>query len=148
MLRAFSIYFTSHGIQAEPPTSDPGKGYRPIGALALAATAVSDIDPNFVANSYPTSFQVERGYRMHITGDYLSGGSDFSSSKCLPTTDFYLDKIQNDLTSNDWTSIFQALHYLQESDARNEQIQIGGPLVPAQREPLLPADPPTPPAMD
>lgn len=37
VLRAFSVYYTSHGIQAQLPSEDPG---RPIGALALAATAV------------------------------------------------------------------------------------------------------------
>ena len=41
VLRAFSIYFTSYGIQAPIPSTDPGNGLRPIGALALAATAVS-----------------------------------------------------------------------------------------------------------
>lgn len=40
VLRAFSVYFTSHGIQSDIPTTDPGEGLRPIGALALAATAV------------------------------------------------------------------------------------------------------------
>jgi hypothetical protein len=41
VLRAFSVYFTSYGIQAPIPSTDPGDGLRPIGALALAATAVS-----------------------------------------------------------------------------------------------------------
>ena len=41
VLRAFAIYFTCHGIQASIPFADPGKELRPIGALALAATAVS-----------------------------------------------------------------------------------------------------------
>lgn len=67
VLRAFSVYFTAHGIQAEIPSDDPGDGIRPIGALALAATAV------------------ERAYRMHLTGDYVSNGSDFSTSNWLPT---------------------------------------------------------------
>ena len=40
VLRAFSIYFTAYGIQTEIPSDDPGIGVRPIGALALAATAV------------------------------------------------------------------------------------------------------------
>ena len=43
MLRAFSVYFTSHGIQATIPSADPGEDLRPIGALALAATAVSQL---------------------------------------------------------------------------------------------------------
>jgi len=85
---------------------------------------------------------------MHLTGDYTSNSSDFSSSKWLPTTDFYLDKIQNDLSGNNWTAIFQVLHHLQESHERDEQIQVGAPLVPKQCEALLPADPPTPPPLD
>jgi hypothetical protein len=85
---------------------------------------------------------------MHLSGDYISGSSKFSSSKWLPTTDLYLDKIQNDLTSENWTAIFEVLHNLQESRARDKQIQNGGPLVPEQREALLPADPPTPPPFD
>jgi hypothetical protein len=85
---------------------------------------------------------------MHVTGDYVSNGSDFSSSNCLPATNLYLDKIQNDLTSDDWTAIFQGLRRLQESRARDEQIEIGASPVPKQREALLPADPPTPPALD
>ena len=41
MLRAFLVYFTAHGIQTPIPSVDPGDDLRPIGALALAATAVS-----------------------------------------------------------------------------------------------------------
>lgn len=52
VLRAFTIYFTSHGIQAEVPANDPGKGCRPIGALALAATAVSNTNLHSVTKSY------------------------------------------------------------------------------------------------
>jgi len=81
---------------------------------------------------------------MHLTGDYVAGGSEFSSSKWLPKMEMYVDKIQNDLTSDNWTTIFQALHRLEESRARDEQVEIGAPLVPKQREPLLPADPPSP----
>lgn len=90
-------------------------------------------------------FQVERGYEMHATGDYILSGSDFSTTNCLRATNFYLDKIQHDLSSDDWTSIFQALHDFQESHARDERVQVGAPSTPVQREPLLPADPPTPP---
>lgn len=51
VLRAFSVYFTAYGIQATVPSTDPGEGFRPIGALALAATAVSEIlsyDPSML----------------------------------------------------------------------------------------------------
>lgn len=93
-------------------------------------------------------FQVERAYHMHATGDYISGGSNFSASKWLPTTVLYLSKVKKGLTSNDWTAIFQALHRLKDSDARAEQVQIGAPLANDDHEGLLPPDPPTPPALD
>ena len=124
---AFSIYYTCHGIQTQIPYADPGEACRPIGALALVATAV------------------ERGYHMHITGDYISNGSDFSSSKWLSMMDLYLEMIENDLTGDNWTAIFQALHSLHESNARDDCIQVGGTLTPKQRISLLPADPSTPP---
>ena len=82
---------------------------------------------------------------MHLTGDYIPSGSEFSSSKWLLATRSYLDKIENNLTSDNWTDIFRALHRLEESNAQDEQIQIGAPLV---RETLLPADPPTPPPLN
>jgi len=85
---------------------------------------------------------------MHVTGDYISNGSKFSSSKWLATTNLYLDKIQNDLTSDNWTAIFRGLHRLQDSCTQDNQIQVGAPLVPKQHEALLPADPPTPPPLD
>lgn len=85
---------------------------------------------------------------MHVTGDYVSDGSEFSTSNWLPTTNMYIDKIQNDLSSDNWTAIFQGLHRLQESQAQDAQIQAGAPLVAKEREPLLPADPPTPPPLD
>ena len=84
---------------------------------------------------------------MHLTGDYIPNGSDFSSSKWLNTTNRYLDKI-HDLTSDNWTTIFQGLDQLQEADERDECVEIGAPLVPKQREALLPDDPPTPPPLD
>lgn len=91
------------------------------------------------------ALQVERGYDMHLTGDYISNSSKFSSARWHTATDLYVDKIENDLSDDNWTAIFQALHDLQESRAREKQIQVGGPLVPKQRDALLPADPPTPP---
>ena len=83
---------------------------------------------------------------MHATGDYIANGSDFSSSKWSQTTEFYLDKIQNDLTSDKWTGIFEALYRLRESDAHKNQVQTGAPLSPQPHEALLADDPPTPPA--
>jgi hypothetical protein len=84
---------------------------------------------------------------MHSTGDYVSSGSDFSS-KWLATIEFYIDKIQNDLTSDNWNAIFDALHHLEESDRQGGQIQNRAPPVLPPREALLPDDPLTPPPMD
>ena len=92
--------------------------------------------------------QVERGYRMHLTGDYISNGSDFSSSKWLTITDHYLDMIQHNLSSDNWTAIFQALHRLQEDREKAKQVQIGAPQTPKPRNALLPPDPLTPPPLD
>ena len=117
VLQAFSVYFSSSGIQSPFPSSDPGIGLRPIGALALAATAVGRITLPRPPSSH--TFQVEQGYLMHNTGDYIANRSSFSS-KWDKTTKFYLNKIQNDLTADDWTSIFQALHCLQESCTRED----------------------------
>jgi hypothetical protein len=85
---------------------------------------------------------------MHSTGDYVSNGNEFSSSKWHTTTEFYTDMIQHDLASGDWTKIFKALHRLEESDIQESQIQTGAPRILMHREVLLPADPPTPPALD
>ena len=85
---------------------------------------------------------------MHITGDYILSGSDFSTANCVNATNFYLDKIQNDLNSDNWTSIFQALHRFHESCTCDKHVSVGAPTTPKQREPLLPADPLTPPSQD
>jgi len=122
VLRAFSIYFASYGIQMRHPSEDPG---RPVGALALAAAAV------------------ERGYFLHRSGDYITGTNDFSATNWLRATNMYIDKITNDLTDDNWKAIFNALHWLQESRAHETKVEAG--IVLEEREPLLPADPPTPP---
>jgi len=57
----------------------------------------------------------------------------------------YADKIKNDLTNDNWKAIFNALHWLQESHTYEAQVEAG--MVFEEREPLLPADPPTPPPM-
>jgi len=84
---------------------------------------------------------------MHVTGDYVSNGSDFSSSRWLRTTEFYIDKI-HDLNSDNWSAIFKALHDLEESLEQDDRVQIGAPAIARQHEALLPADPPTPPPLD
>ena len=85
---------------------------------------------------------------MHLTGDYVSGGSDFSSSKWLTVTDHYLNMIQNDLSSDNWTAIFQVLCHLQDAHEKAEKVQVGAPQTPRPRIAFLPPDPPTPPALD
>ena len=55
----------------------------------------------------------------------------------------YINQIKNDLTDDNWRAIFDALHRLQESRAHEVQVEAG--VVLEDREPLLPADPPTPP---
>lgn len=80
---------------------------------------------------------------MHATGDYVAGGTEFSSSKWLPATEMYTKKIKN-LSSDGWTGIFKALHRLEESDARDECIRVAAPTTPKPSDELLPDDPPTP----
>ena len=55
---------------------------------------------------------------MHLSGDYISNSSDLSTSNWLLTTNMYVDKIKNDLTGDNWTRIFHALHHLEESDTQ------------------------------
>ena len=85
---------------------------------------------------------------MHLTGDYVSGGSNFSLLKWLTATDHYLDMIQNDLSSDNWTAIFQVLCHLQDAREKAEKVQVGAPQTPWPCIALLPPDPPTPPALD
>ena len=85
---------------------------------------------------------------MHLTGDYLSHGSDFSSSKWLCMTELLVEMIENDLKSENRTAIFQALHHLQVFNAQDSQFQVGAPRTPKQHVSLLAADPPTPPPLD
>ena len=92
--------------------------------------------------------QVEHRYCMHITGDYVSSSGDFSSSKWLSMTELYIDKIQNDLNSENWMAIFEVSHHLQELRMRDELVEVRAPSVMKQCEALLPADPPTPPPLD
>jgi hypothetical protein len=85
---------------------------------------------------------------MHSSGDYVSNGSEFSSSKWHAVTELYTDKIQNNLTADNWTAIFKALHRLEESNIQDSQIQTGAPPIPIQCQALLPDDPPTPPSFN
>ena len=119
------------------PSEDPG---RPVGALALAAAVVSQ---NVILHNFAHSFQVERGYFLHRSGDYKSSTNEFSATNWLRATNMYIDKIKNNLTDDNWKAIFDALHWLQESHTHEAQIEAG--VAPEEHELLLPADPPTPP---
>ena len=47
VLRAFSVYWSAYGIRKPIAPSDPGVGNRPVGALAMAAAAVSPTQVSF-----------------------------------------------------------------------------------------------------
>jgi hypothetical protein len=79
---------------------------------------------------------------MHRSGDYIASANDFSATKWLRSTNKYIDHIKR-LTDDNWTAIFAALHRLQESRRREMQVDAG--VVMEEHEPLLPADPQTPP---
>lgn len=121
------------------PSEEPG---HPVGALALAAAAVIQNASFYYISTH--SFQVERGYWLHRTGDYVSCANEFSATNWLRATNMYVDKIKKDLTDDNWRAIFDALDRLQETRAQEAQVEAG--VVLEEREPLLPADPPTPPS--
>ena len=56
----------------------------------------------------------------------------------------YVNKIKKDLTDDNWRAIFDALDRLHETCAQEAQVEAG--VVLEEHEPLLPADPPTPPS--
>jgi len=91
-----------------------------------------------------TFFQVEHGYFLHHSGDYISGTNEFSATNWLQVTNTYIDKIKNNLNDDNWKAIFNALHRLQESRTYGAEVEAG--VVFEEREPLLPANPPTPPS--
>ena len=65
-----------------------------------------------------------------------------------PSTQTFLDIVENDLTDDDWVGIFKSLHKLGESRVRVACLNTGAPTEEPVREALLPADPPTPPSLD
>ena len=88
---------------------------------------------------------MERGYTFHKSGDYIPGAKDFSTSNWIESTTEYADIIKNDLTDDDWVAIFNALRRLEETRVHEAKVRAGA-RVAAKHEPLLPADPPTPPS--
>jgi hypothetical protein len=80
---------------------------------------------------------------LHQTGNYVSSTIEFSATKWLRVTNMYIDKIKHDLDDDNWRAIFDALHELEEARIYEAQLEAGAIL--EEREPLLPADPPTPP---
>ena len=75
--------------------------------------------------------------------DNMLSGNEFSATNWLRATTMYADKIKNDLTDDNWSTIFNALYWLQESRIQEAQVEAG--VVLEEHEPLLPADPLTPP---
>ena len=142
VLRAFSVFYTSYGISGQIPTGDPGVGNRPIGVLAIAAAAVCHPTSMPVFQTHSVT-QVERGYYLHRTGDYVRIGNDFSASNWLRSTNTFVHKIKT-LTSENWTGIFDALHRLRDADTQTARIKVGA-VVQEEHEPLLPDDPPSSP---
>ena len=137
ILHAFSIYFTAYGIQMHPSFKD---AEHLIGALTLAAAAVIQSIVFITSAHFP---QVECRYYLHHTGDYMSCSNEFSATNWVKMTNMYINKINNDLTDDNWKAIFNALDRLQETCAHEARVKAG--VVLEEREPLLPADPPTPP---
>ena len=86
--------------------------------------------------------QVERGYSLYCSGDYLSSTNEFLPTNWLQVTKWYVDKITSSLNNDNWKVIFGALHQLQESHTQEAQVEAGMAL--DECEPLLPADPPSP----
>jgi hypothetical protein len=80
---------------------------------------------------------------MHRSGNPTPSASEFSSTNWLRATNKYIQKINTDLNDDNWKAIFNAVHQLQESRAHEAQVEVG--MVLEEHEPLLPADPPTPP---
>ena len=66
-----------------------------------------------------------------------------------PSTQAFLDIIENNLTDDDWVGIFKSLSKLSESQAQAACLNVGIPAeVKPTRKALLPADPPTPPPLN
>jgi hypothetical protein len=80
---------------------------------------------------------------LHRTGERSLAANEFSATNWIEATSRYLNKIK-DLTNNEWTNIFGALYRYQELCAAEAKIRAGAIL--DDDEPLLPADPPSPPA--
>ena len=88
-----------------------------------------------------TTFQVERGYHFHHSGDYIASANEFSATNWIWSTNMYIKKIISP-TDDNWKGIFEALYRLQESRAHDAQVEVGA--VAEDHESLLPDDPPSP----
>lgn len=85
---------------------------------------------------------------MHRTGDFVSLPNGFSATNWDRSTQLFLEIIEKDLTNNDWDEIFKSLDKLSKSRVKAARVRVGAPAEEPVREALLPADPPTPPALD
>ncbi|KAF9779254.1 hypothetical protein BJ322DRAFT_1113597 [Thelephora terrestris] len=126
ILETLLSYYSSSGIMEAPTCEDPGVGDRPIGVLALATAAV------------------ERAYKMHATGDFITSGQQFNTEFWGPTTVKFMDYLANDLNEHHWNSIFSALSSFSAKVSREEAIYNNVPEEEEERVPLPPSDPPSP----
>ena len=95
-----------------------------------------------LTHSHLPFFQVERGYHLHRSGDYIATANEFSTTNWIWSTNMYLKKIIS-LTDDNWKAIFEALYQLQESCACDAQAEAGAG-VDDDHEALLPDDPLSP----
>ena len=142
------MYWTAYGIRTQVTPLDPGAGNRPVGALAMAAAAVSTISTSQSTSISENHHQVERAYQMHRTGDFVHLPNEFSAANWARSTQAFCNIIEDDLTDNDWKEIFGSLHQLSKSQVRAARVRFSLPAEETVREALLPVDPPTPPALD
>ena len=92
--------------------------------------------------------QVERAHKMYATGDLIVSGQQFNAGDWGPTTAGFMDYISNDLSENNWTSIYISLSSFSIQAAKEEALRNGAAREPRARVPLPPSDPPSPPHDD
>lgn len=139
-------YYSSFGIREPAPLEDPGEENRPIGALAMVTAAVSFF--LFIASTFShlRMNQVERAFKMHLTGDYIDSTQSFNAEFWSGRTTLFMDYIANDLTERNWDGIFRGLAAVSNKVPDEVAIQVGALTAEKTRVPLPASDPPSPPA--
>ena len=131
-----------------PPIEDPGEGWRPIGALALATAAVCSSHFSTVILTSSYKGQVKHTYQMHSTSDYVEAAQDFNAEFCGMRMALFMNYITKDLTKRHWDGVFGGLAAVSKRVAAEVAAETGAPPAPRERVPLPPSDPPSPPAED